>query len=65
MLLPELDFYVPFIMRLEQGKGAVMEVLTPFYRSPTNDAHGAGGADLAAYTGPNLTEKLFENNLLL
>ena len=32
MFLPELDFYVPFIMGLEQGKGAVMEVLTPLHR---------------------------------
>jgi len=33
MFLPELDFYVPFIMWLEQGKGAVMEVLTPLRRT--------------------------------
>lgn len=28
VFLPELDFYVPLIRGLEQGKDAVMEVLT-------------------------------------
>lgn len=66
MFLPELNFYVPLIRGLEQGKGAVMEVLTPLqHRAALLMVPTELGAHLAAPTGLSLTEGLFENNLLL